>query len=255
MNNFFIVFFLVIFSNTLFAQSLEREVVASAGDYVQNTEGALSYAVGESTVVLGNNGVNFLTQGFQQPFSDPLIPVELGDFFAKKQDASVKFNWLTYSERNSLRFDIERSSDAKTFSKIGEVKALGQSAVRYDYDFLDKSPLDGVNYYRLRQIDFDGLAQVSKTISVYFDRDAKDKNWANVFPTMIHDNISIDCQFAFDAQLTVANILGMPVAYLNLPKSANVYQRSYDMKNLPNGTYFFIFKTMDTQIVQKAIKQ
>ncbi len=255
MKNLLILFSFFIFSKTISAQSLEREVVASSGDFVQNAQGSLSYTVGESVIVLGNNGLSFLTQGFQQPFSDPLIPVELGDFTAKKLGEFVKLDWLTFSERNSLRFDIERSSDAKSFSKIGEVKALGSSAVRHNYDFLDKNPLEGVNYYRLRQIDFGGLEQLSKTISVFFDKNNQKQNWASVFPTIIHDEVTIECQFTRDAQLTITNILGMPIRYLSILKSENPYQQTYFLKDLPNGTYFFLFKTTDTQIVHKIIKQ
>ncbi len=255
MKNLLILLALIIFSNTMSAQSLEREVIASSGDYVQNAQGSLSYTVAESVIILGNDGANFLTQGFQQPYFNPIIPVELGDFSAKKQDEFVKLNWFTYSERNSLRFDIERSGDAKSFSKIGDVKALEQSAVRHDYDFWDKNPLTGVNYYRLRQVDFGGQEQVSKTIAVFFVKSNQNKNWARVFPSVINDEATIESQFTHNAQLTITNILGIPIRYLTIPKSDNAYQQPYIMKDLPNGTYFFVFKTADTQIIQKIIKQ
>lgn len=255
MKKLLILFSVFTFSKTISAQSLEREVVASSGDFVQNTEGSLSYTLGESIIVLGNNGVNFLTQGFQQPFFNPIIPVELGDFKAQKQGEFVKLDWFTFTERNSLRFDIERSNDAKFFSKIGEVKALGQSAVRHDYDFWDKNPKEGVNYYRLRQVDFGGQEQISKTIAVLFDNTNGKKNWARVFPSVIHDEVTIESQFTLDTQLTITNLLGMPIRYLTIPKSDNAYQQPYILKDLPNGTYFFVFKTADTQIVQKIVKQ
>ncbi len=255
MKNVLFLLALFIFSTTMSAQSLEREVIAASGDYVQNAQGSLSYTVAESVIILGNDGSNFLTQGFQQPFSNPVIPVELGDFMAKKQDEFVKLDWLTYSEHNSLRFDIERSDDAQSFIKIGEVKALGQSAVRHDYDFWDKNPLTGINYYRLRQVDFGGQEQMSKTIAVFFDKSNQNKNWARVFPSVINDEATIESQFTLDAQLTITNILGIPIRYLTIPKSDNAYQQPYMLKDLPNGTYFFVFKTADTHFVQKIIKQ
>ena len=77
MKNLLILLALIIFSNTMSAQSLEREVIAASGDYVQNAQGSLSYTVAESVIFLGNDGTNFLTQGFQQPFSNPVIPVAI----------------------------------------------------------------------------------------------------------------------------------------------------------------------------------
>ncbi len=255
MKNVLILFALFIFSNTTFAQSLEREVISASGDYVQIAQSSLSYTVAESVTILGNDGVNFLIQGFQQPTFNPIIPVELGDFIAKKQDNFVKLDWITFSERNSLRFDIEKSGDAKAFSKIGDVKALGESAVRHDYDFWDKYPFTGVNYYRLRQVDFGGQEQISKTIAVFFDKSSQNKNGARVFPSVVHDEVTIESQFTLDAQLTITNILGMPIRYLTIPKSENPYQQTYLLKGLPIGTYFFVFKTADAHIVQKIIKQ
>ncbi len=237
------------------SQSIERQVVASSGNFVQNIEGSLSFTVGESTIQLGADGVNILTQGFQQPFTSPIIPVEFGDFSAQKQDKSVKLNWFTYSERNSLRFDIERSDDAKSFSKIAEIKAIGISAVRHDYEVFDKSPLEGVNYYRMRQIDFDGRETFYKTVAIYFDSPNKKQNWARVFPSFAKEEAIISCQFINDAHLTVTNIFGIPVRQWAIPKTENPYQQSFLMGDLPNGTYLFIFKTVDTQVVQKVIKQ
>ena len=97
----FVLFFFII-SKTMTAQSLEREVIASTGDYIENSYGSLSFTVGEATIQLAMDGTHILTQGFQQPYTNVVIPVEFGDFSIQKQDKFVKLNWFTYSERNSL---------------------------------------------------------------------------------------------------------------------------------------------------------
>ena len=250
-----LIFSLFIFSKTITAQSFEREVIASTGDYVETAQGSLSFTVGEATIQLGLDGINILTQGFQQPYISPIIPVEFGDFSAQKQDKFVKLYWFTYSERHSLRFDIERSGDAKSFLKIAEIKAIGTSAVRHDYNAFDKSPSEGINYYRLRQIDVDGRESLTKTVSIYFDNSNIKKNWAYVFPTFTTTEVVIECLFNNDAQLTVTNILGMPIRQWIIKKSSNSFQQTLPVGDLPNGSYFFIFKTIDTQIVHKIVKQ
>ncbi len=255
MKNLLILFSLLVFSKTLFAQSLEREVIASSGDYIENGFGSLSFTVGEATIQLAMDGTHILTQGFQQPYKNVVIPVEFGDFSVQKQDKFVQLNWFTYSERNSLRFDIERSDDAKSFYKIAEMKAIGASAVRHDYHAFDKSPLDGINYYRLRQIDVDGRESFSKTLSIYFDNPNNAKNWAHVFPTSVTNEVVIECLFNNDAQLRITNILGIPIRQLVVKKTENPFQKTLLIGDLPSGTYFFIFNTSETQIVHKIVKQ
>lgn len=255
MKNLLLFLIFLIFSKTTPAQSLEREVIASSGDFAESTQSSLSSTIGESTILLGFDLSNILTQGFQQPNNNPTIPTEFGEFSALKQGKFVRLDWFTYSERNSLRFDIERSGDAKSFSKITETKALGQNATRHNYDALDKSPIEGINYYRLRQIDLDGQEKLSKTISVNFENSTQQKNWARVYPTLVQESVVIECKFNNDAQLTVANILAIPLSHLSVSQSENPFQITFSMRDFPTGTYFFIFKTRDTHNVQKIIKQ
>ena len=237
------------------SQSIEREVVASTGDFVQNTEGSLSFTVGESVIVLGNSGTYFLTQGFQQPPTAAPIPVEFGDFFAKKQNTSVLLNWFTFTERNSLRFDIERSFDANSFSKIGEIKASGVSVERRDYDFMDAKPFDGVNYYRLREVDFDGRELLSKIVSVTFNGEASGKNWVRIFPTTTTDFVEVDGQFERDATLILTDAIGVWVQKIQLPKSADASKTVVNLSGLANGVYFLTCQNADFQRVFKIVKQ
>ena len=58
--------FLLITSH-LFAQSIERDVVASSGDYFENANGSLSWTLGELATETYISGNAILTQGFQQP--------------------------------------------------------------------------------------------------------------------------------------------------------------------------------------------
>jgi len=80
--------------------------------------------------------------------------------------------WSTLSEINNDRFELERSSDALVFEKIGEVKSKstnGNSTSELLYDFVDAKPTGTFIYYRLHQIDFDGKDKYSPTISVFME--------------------------------------------------------------------------------------
>lgn len=86
------------------------------------------------------------------------LPVSLIDFNSKTQpDGTVSLNWATATESNNSYFLIERSADGKNFSELEKVSSKdGSSSARLDYQFTDKQPLKGVNYYKLSQVDNDG---------------------------------------------------------------------------------------------------
>lgn len=96
------------------------------------------------------------------------VPVELaaGPTAILRGQSVVDIDWSTASEINSDYFLVERSSDLKTFTPIGKIAAAGQSQSLRHYQFIDKSPLPNINYYRLRAIDLDGTTELSRTVSV-----------------------------------------------------------------------------------------
>jgi hypothetical protein len=67
---------------------------------------------------------------------------------------------------------VERSADGRTFGDVEKVAAQGNSLSRYDYATLDASPLAGLSYYRLRQVDADGTRAYSPVVAVRFDGQA-----------------------------------------------------------------------------------
>lgn len=94
------------------------------------------------------------------------LPVELLDFTAKAEGPNVRLDWTTASERNNAWFTIERSADAVRFDPILTVAGAGNSTQLLSYSDLDRAPLNGMNYYRLRQTDTDGTSTLSQVRSV-----------------------------------------------------------------------------------------
>ena len=85
------------------------------------------------------------------------VPVTLLSFTAQLQaNKTVLLNWQTTAEINNNYFDVERSNDGLIFNVIGRVNGQGTSLLPHNYSMLDLHPLDGFNYYRLKQFDFDG---------------------------------------------------------------------------------------------------
>ncbi|HVG41853.1 MAG TPA: T9SS type A sorting domain-containing protein, partial [Chitinophagaceae bacterium] len=99
-----------------------------------------------------------------------ILPVRLVDFTAVKQANSVTLNWKTAEEINTREFVLERSAEGQNFKAIGRVAAAGNSSTSINYQYVDAQPLTGNNFYRLRMVDNDNKAAVSKVAKIVFDR-------------------------------------------------------------------------------------
>lgn len=118
-----------------------------------------------------------------------ILPVELLFLEAKPEASAVQLNWATGSEKDSDHFIVERSSDGLShFQPIGAVDAVGNSLRRTDYGFRDEQPEQGVNYYRLRQVDSDGTTTLSNVVTAEFSRTA---DRISMFPNPVNDQLYI----------------------------------------------------------------
>jgi hypothetical protein len=89
-----------------------------------------------------------------------ILPVELISFDATLQHNDVLLEWITASETNNERFEIERMHNTeKHFRTVGIIPGSGNSNVEMYYSAIDKNVPQGILYYRLRQIDYDGKSE------------------------------------------------------------------------------------------------
>ena len=102
--------------------------------------------------------------------SSSSLPVVLTKFQVQKRNEKGWLNWQTAEEENSKLFDIERSGDGTIFKSIGMVQASGNSNNLSSYSFVDESPLVGINYYRLKQIDKNERFTYSPVKTLFFNR-------------------------------------------------------------------------------------
>ncbi|CAN5575509.1 hypothetical protein BH11BAC1_BH11BAC1_07760 [soil metagenome] len=117
------------------------------------------------------------------------LPVELISFSATAMGQFNELTWITASELNNERFEIERSADGNNFIIIGVVEGAGNSTVTHTYKYQDPYSESGTIYYRLRQKDFDGTASLSEIIAV--KRTEKPVQFASIFPNPATDVLMI----------------------------------------------------------------
>ncbi len=72
--------------------------------------------------------------------------------------------WQTYSERNNSGFEIQKARDGQTWETIGWVDGAGSSVSVLDYEFFDPDLSSEGQYYRFRQVDFDGMTSYSNMV-------------------------------------------------------------------------------------------
>lgn len=96
---------------------------------------------------------------------NPVFPVTWNYLEGKVLGENIQLNWGTLSESNADRFEVEKLLGSE-YATIGEVKAVGTSALPSDYQFLDTDAVIGDNIYRLRQVDQDGNATYSSNVEV-----------------------------------------------------------------------------------------
>jgi hypothetical protein len=105
------------------------------------------------------------------PVCASILPVELTYFKAETcKFTEVCFNWETATEINNDHYEVERSVDGINFGTVLELNSKapgGNSHYKISYIGIDESPVNGINYYRLKQVNTDHTSTYSKVISVH----------------------------------------------------------------------------------------
>ncbi|WP_207435392.1 T9SS type A sorting domain-containing protein [Sabulibacter ruber] len=187
------------FVSVKYSNSGKEEWVAtdvSDGIYLDKWGVAVGVDDGGKVYVTGvtessTTGYDILTVKYNQPLTSPL-PVTWLSFDGKAKEEGNQLSWSTASETNSDFFKVERSSDGKIFLEIGEVRAKGNSSQVQRYEFTDKDLPQRVStlYYRIKQLDFDGKFEYSKTIAVN-RKDEPAKQIVSVSPNPFRSSLTL----------------------------------------------------------------
>lgn len=93
-----------------------------------------------------------------------ILPVKFLDVNGKvTSDNKINVSWKATVDEKFSYFDIEKSTDGKTFKSIGKINGSSQ------YNLIDANPVSGDNYYRIKGVDIDGQFTYSKVIDVLYN--------------------------------------------------------------------------------------
>lgn len=179
------------------------------------------------------------------------LPLDWLSFTAKlNQDIQVELNWQTANEMNHDFFTIERSSNQTSFSPIGKIHKKEEAS---KYFFLDKKPVSGVNYYRIKQTDKNGKESFSiiKPIEVITKK-------IYLYPNPVQNELSVNLNDldVEEVVLKIYNAQGKEVFNSNISVFENVILLDLNQEKVTtSGVYWVKIWANDQQLaVDKFIK-
>lgn len=164
---------------------------------------------------------------------DEPLPVNWLNFAAEQQNNVVNLNWSTTSEKNNYGFHIEKSTNGNAWNEIGFVNAANtdgwENSINY-YEFIDNNPIVGVNLYRLKQVDFDGIFSYSTIRKVFFK---KSGFITKIYPNPTKGNITIASKNP--NYIIVSDIKGQIIKQVKIDIPTEIL--SVDLSELSVGIY------------------
>ncbi len=240
-------------SNSVGPMSIIQWNVNRWNQQIGNGSAALS-GTGRVTATGVNLFSNWLVIGHSNP-----LPIQLSSFMAKVKKNEVYLSWITAVEFNNDYFNVERSLDGYHFENLQKIQGAGNSNIMNSYGTVDKSPIHGVSYYRLKQTDFDGKFSYSETIAVDVQViKSTDISILDFGPNPFDTNFWIMYQCAKADQVKVQLLTMTGELIYEEEATADEGYNKFECKlqaKVPQGIYLLNMIHHDKKITQKIIKK
>jgi CubicO group peptidase (beta-lactamase class C family) len=231
------------------------------------------------TDTLAKSGVVFITNGKFGPYSScntafycveekvfnavnqwqlqSPIPVTLSSFTGAKQGTKHLLRWATATETNNQGFELERSADGRTFTRMAYLPTAapsGYSSQPLSYAFTDATPLSGSNYYRLRQLDKDGKASYSAVVLLQANA-LTAITITSLYPTPVRQALTIQvaAPTAAPATLLLTDMAGKVLVRKRLSLVAGGNSFTLPVAGLAGGCYLVRLVSSFGEEVRKVV--
>jgi hypothetical protein len=164
------------------------------------------------------------------------LPVTMPITYSKPLETTQKQNsthltWSVATQINNDKYIIEHSTDGNTFSTIGEIDGDGTNNAERHYEYTHKTPSIGVNYYRIKQIDYDGTSSYSNIASVVYESDDRE---IAIYPNPATDEVTLSV--AEGTEVSVADMMGRVLKKVTIGKDQNII----NLVEFPSGMLIFV---------------
>lgn len=191
--------------------------------------------------IQGKNNFND-SNGYDNVVINPSLPIVLSSFSGTRKTKNIiELNWVTATEINNHYFDIEKSINGEFYS-IGKIIGAGTSNIERKYNYTDYDATESTEYYRLKQVDYDGHFEYFPVISVDEVIDTKDGIIVYPNPSQSELNIHIVC-VEYINKITLIDITGKEYV---IGKDIYCDGQTFiaiSIADIPNGVYFIKFNT------------
>lgn len=176
--------------------------------------------------------------------AESALPVRLADFTVATEAGSVIIAWKTAGGENFSHFELERSTDGRSWQHIAKVRnrESEESLSTVTYRHTDRHPAAGLNIYRLRMVDDDGTAVYSKLESVFLESEMR------VYPNPARNYLVVDYAFQAEASYAIFTPDGRVVLRGRLLREKRI-----DLGTLAPAVYIIRFTLASGQILTRRI--
>jgi hypothetical protein len=220
--------------------------------YTDNTlaVGATGYYYADITIA----GNRTITSPIWYTKTSP-VPVTLLSFTASmNNNRTVQLQWTTTNEINNQKFIVEKSVNGVGFIPMITVNAKGEVSGINTYAAVDTKPNEGINYYRLKQIDKDGKVTYSNVVSISLNK--SDINAFSIYPNPVGNllQLNINSTNKSTGNIVITDVSGRTIKNITLDLIKGYQSPSVNLTNLKPGNYQITLNWNNQSITQKLIK-
>ena len=166
-----------------------------------------------------------------------------------KPNQVVNLEWISNGDKFANNYEVERSKDNLKFYRIQNIQPEGENDLPNFYHSADKAPLNGISFYRVKQINNNGSFKYSNAVEI---KRAFGIEIFYLYPNPVKDVINIHLK-PFIGQSATINIYN---AYGQLVKESDLTDIqspiiSFSMQDKQNGIYYLIIKPKGRKTIGK----
>ena len=197
--------------------------------------------IGSYYAAVTNSICTKLTLYTDTVFYDGTLPVTILNLKSYQVGKVNKVEWISVTEINVGKYEVQRSSDVHDFITIAGIIAKGNGTQSTDYAFNDLTPLIEKNYYRLKIFDKDGKTTFSNTV---LTNRSDDKTVTLIYPNLANNILHIETNG--NSQFFILNQAGKFLVTTNINGKGNI-----NILGIGAGLYYL--KNNSSSTVQKVI--
>ncbi|MEQ9468144.1 MAG: T9SS type A sorting domain-containing protein [Ekhidna sp.] len=177
------------------------------------------------------------------------LPVELISFKVTLNGNQADLVWVTAQEINNDHFEVEHSRDGISFEHVGFVSGHGTTNELSEYSFTHSRLHSGFNYYRLKQVDFDGQFEYSeiRRISLGAFEDVS----VSIYPNPASEVANVRINDGTATRIELVTISGTVLQSITYEEG--IREHTFDISKLNQGLYLIRVTGPDLSSIKRLV--